>query len=233
MLTPLAYETLRRFHQGEEVGDIAGATGQPWMQVRNIINVHADGKRVKALEIVNRQKPPTDEEIAAAIAAQSPLTAPIAKPAKAKKDRATEVPERLREEPVPADSPHPRGEVAPVASGTAGVTPPEPSPIRTAIKTMGEVIRTNPYDPYALAAISLAEQASTGGIIVPADDLTTMDGVHLAALDIPDLRDAAIALGNQAAELRSKVVEHRRQAAVKARIAELEAELAQLREMAA
>jgi hypothetical protein len=84
MLSPLAYDTLRRFHEGHEVGDIASATGQSWLQVRNILNVHADNKRVKALEVINEQKPPSAEDIKAAVVAQRTKPRPEVPPAPAK-----------------------------------------------------------------------------------------------------------------------------------------------------
>lgn len=181
MLTPLAYETLRLFaEEGMEVPAIADATGQPWLTVRNLLNVHADGHRTKAKRLLDEQKAPTREEVTAAIAAAKskqpagPLVEPIAKP-----------------KPPPAPKPAP-----------------EPA-----------------KEPTVLATIP-----------VPLDDLDGVADVMAVATAHPEqsIRDKAARVSEAFAELRGEIIRYRRgeaMSAARARMAELEAELASLRQM--
>lgn len=235
MLTAAEFEILDRYvTEGEEPPAIADAMGMRAVDVARIIQDTCKRSRAVARKLLDQQARPA---LAAANKAQSPLTAPIVKPAKPdpqaevrmspakarNRDRATEVPKRLQEEPLVANATM-REAIASVRldgetiaiDGPVTVEPvSEPDSIRLTISGTAKGVREG---------IELVAGAVTG------DDLDTMDAVHVAALNIPHLRDHAIALGNQAAELRTKVAEHQRHTAKRARLAELEAEMRQLRE---
>lgn len=178
-LTPLAHETLRLFaEEAMEVPAIADATGQPWLTVRNLINVHADGHRTKAKLLLDDMAPPSRDDVAAAIAAVKakqgggPLVEPVAKP-------------------------KPK--------------PPTPKP--------------EPEEPAVVATIA-----------VPLDDLDGVADVMAVATSHPaqSIRDKAARVSEAFAELRGEIIRYRRGEAVSAarqRMAELEAELASLRQI--
>jgi hypothetical protein len=169
VLTPLAYDTLRRFADGEDIHTISNATGQPWMHVRNLVNIHTSGHRTKARTVLDALTPPTPEQVADAIAANkaSALTAPL---------------------------PDVKAKVGPPQ-------PPPPEPPRRAV---------------------MAVTPARGTVNI--DDLDTLNGVCNAARDTPHA-DAARQASDALAEVRRHIIADRRAAAVKTRIAELEAEL--------
>lgn len=202
MLTPLAHETLRLFgEEGMEVPAIADATGQPWLTVRNLINVHADGHRTKAKRLLDEQKAPSREEVDKAIAEvkakqpSGPLVEPIAKPK-------------------------------------------PPATVKEKIAVIANVVRDDaaPYDPHALAAIHVAEEAAgMRPFEVPTDDLITIDATLAVARahHNPLTREQAEDITERAAQLRQQIIGERRRDMALARIADLEAEIARLREVAA
>lgn len=136
----------------------------------------------------------------------SPLTAPIVKPKPVKP-----LPARLVEEPVPA-----------------GLT------VEEKVAVIADQARNpaTPYNPIALAAVAVAEEAVSRVLPKPPmDDLDTMDGVLAVAREHAQhtVRTSAARATALVAELRNQIIEERREALVRERIASLEAELGALR----
>ena len=79
MLNATEYEVLEMFADGSDPATISDNLGMPLLTVGDILNKRANRKRTVARELINQQKPPAR---IAAQRADSPLTAPIVKPAK-------------------------------------------------------------------------------------------------------------------------------------------------------
>lgn len=268
VLTAQQYEILERYSEGEVPPAIADAMGMRTVDVSRIIEDHTKRSRTTARKLIDQQPRPA---LAAAKKAQSPLTAPIVKPAKA--PGFTVECSLCDWTPAQEYVTQPTADAALrmhhfSAHGKRAKSEPEPQEAKPATyhaecgradcdwrmeglpsDRAARVALSNHVSFHGRAEAAAAAKVTTygnstqsvdtaamaeGAIVVPplgatGSDLDSMDALHLAALDIPELRGRAMDLGNLAADLRSKVLDHRRTAAVREEIAQLEARLAELR----
>jgi hypothetical protein len=253
-LTPLAYRTLSLFAEGMNVAQIADATGQGWMAVRQVVNVHADGHRTNARRVVDAHPPMPPEDVDQAVADSLAKAGPPPPKVKAKPPAKPKKAAEPAAETFVADVGIPTAAAMALAADATGPTssrdlPAEfaaaPAPSRERLTILADAIDVTPhgsgtFEPLAKATMHWALEATDTDPDLPepdlpepdAYDLATVDGLLANAAMHPDqaVRDAQAGVALRLDGLRRLILQHRRRELVAAEIAACEARLAKLRQ---